>query len=170
MVRPTKLTDHAIDRYLQAIAAGAFPETAARFAGFSPASLHRYKRGSAPEHVDFQQAVAKAETELEIRLAGTVVRAGLTDPRVALAFLERRFPDRWHRPRTDDPEAVPDEGTRSTPEVAIVLDPTLLGELIPRLLEAGRQLSGRPAADDAEDVTVFEDDGTERQPADETER
>ena len=88
MARPTKLTDHARDRFLQAIGAGNFPEVAARYAGFSPASMYRYLSGSTPELVEFQAEVARAVTELEVRLVGTIIRAGFTDPRWALIVLE----------------------------------------------------------------------------------
>jgi len=168
--RPSKLTEDAQDRFLRAVSAGVAPEVAARHAGFSPASLYRYLRGSTPKHTEFRERYLQAVASLEIRLSGTLLQAGLSQPRWALALLERRFPERWGRRRVDDPEEDPADRTRSTPEVPIVLDPALLGELVPRLLEAGRQLSGRPAAGDAVDVSAFEDDGTGRRPAEEDDR
>ena len=158
MGRPTKLTEEAQAVYLRAVAVGVYPEVAARHAGFSPASLYRYLRGSTPRQVEFRQEHDKAVASLEIRLTATLSQAALTQPRVALVLLERRFPERWARTRADDP-ADPSRATRPTPERPVVLDPALLGELIPRLLEAGRQLNGRTIEGTAVDVTTFEDRG-----------
>jgi hypothetical protein len=41
MARPSVLDDEKVARYIQATAAGAFPEQAARFAGFSASSVDR---------------------------------------------------------------------------------------------------------------------------------
>ena len=91
MSRPSKLTPEVIDRYVRAIGAGAFPEVAAKFAGFSSASLYRYLRGSTPEHAAFRDAALKAQVDLEVRLSGTLVREAMSEPKWALVLLERRF-------------------------------------------------------------------------------
>jgi hypothetical protein len=57
------------------------PEVAARFAGFSPASLYRYLRGSTPEHAAFRDAALKAQVDLEVRLSGTLVQEAMSGPR-----------------------------------------------------------------------------------------
>src|SRR5664279_729567 len=87
MSRPSKLTSEATDRYVRAIGAGAFPEVAARFAGFSPASLYRYLRGSTPEHAAFRDAALKAQVDLEVRLSGTLVQEAMSEPKWALVRL-----------------------------------------------------------------------------------
>jgi hypothetical protein len=79
MARPSKLTSEAIDRFCEATAAAAWPE-AAVYAGFSPASYYRYLRGSTPEHLAFRMAALKVQTELEIRLSGTLVQGAMADP------------------------------------------------------------------------------------------
>jgi len=141
--RPSKLTEQAIQRYVQAIGAGAFPETAARFAGFSPRSFCRYMRGSTPEHASFRDRALRVEVELEIRLAGTLVRAGLNEPRWAADLLERRWPERWGRRSRPEPDGGEDRATQ--PSAATVpLDPALVEAIVPRLLEAGAMLQGRP--------------------------
>ena len=139
MARPESLNDEKVARYVQAIAAGAFAEQAARFAGFSPRSLYRYLKGSTPAHAAFREAALRAENELEVRLGGTVVRAGMAEPRWALEFLARRFPERWARRPGDAPiDADPGGSRRSAAEVT--LDPALLEAIVPRLLEAGDRL------------------------------
>src|SRR3954454_21780854 len=75
MGRPSKFTPERRDRFLLALRAGVFPETAARYAGWSPATLYRHLRGTSREHVAFHEQVTQVETELELRLAGTVTQA-----------------------------------------------------------------------------------------------
>lgn len=148
MGRPTKLTPLARERFIQAIKAGAFPEPAARYAGFSPASLYRYLKGSSPDHAAFRDEVHAALAGLELRLTGTIAQAAFSDPKWALTLLERRFPERW-RPRSDRADAEPgtDGATATVAPTPIVLDPALLEELVPRLLDAGRERSGSVVID-----------------------
>ena len=82
--RPSKLTPRSRDRFLQAIAAGAFPEIAARHAGFSAASYYRYLKGSTPDHAEFRQAALDARASFELRLSATLTKAALNDPKWAL--------------------------------------------------------------------------------------
>jgi len=148
MGRHPKLTPETKARFVQAITAGAFPETAARFAGFSPASLYRYLRGTTPAQVEFREAAQRATTDLEVRLAATVARAVLTDPRWAITMLERRFPERRARRALADEAA--DEaagGSSATTDERVVLDPNLLHELVPRVLETGQRLRAGQAGD-----------------------
>ena len=143
MARPVKFTPEARDRFLKAIQAGAHPEVAAAFAGWSARTYYRIMRGRSPEHLEFQADVDRVLTELELRVAGTLLRAAFNDPRWAAEFLERRFPGRWgkQRPdRDDDPAAAP---ARAGPDL-VVLDPALVDEIVPRLLEAGRRERGDP--------------------------
>jgi hypothetical protein len=158
MGRPTKLTDHARDRFLQALGAGNFPEVSARYAGFSPASLYRYLSGTSPELVAFQAEVARAVTELELRLVGTIIRAGFTDPRWALIILERRFRDRWAKGGAGEDAMFEDDANRTrTRDDTILLDPELVEDLVPKLLEAAERLRAGPVVDEAE-IATFEDD------------
>ena len=97
MGRPSKFTTERRDRFLSALGTGVFPETAARYAGWSPATFYRFLAGTTTAHVGFREDVRRVETELELRLAGTVTQAAFSDPRLALALLERRFGERWGR-------------------------------------------------------------------------
>ncbi|HEY8869785.1 MAG TPA: hypothetical protein VIM30_10375 [Candidatus Limnocylindrales bacterium] len=156
MARPSRLSPEATERFIKAIAAGSFPEVAARYAGFSAASLYRYMRGSRPEHAAFRDLVQKAVTDLEVRLAGTLTQAAMRDPVWALKVLERRFGDRWLL-RTSDRDTIANERGatgRASGEV-IPLDPAFIEVIVPRLLEAGQRLrSGDPV--EAPDITRFE--------------
>lgn len=97
MARPTKFTHERCARFLAALSTGVFAATAARHAGWSPATLYRILGRTSPDHVAFREDVRRVETELEMRLAGTVTQAAFRDPRLALALLERRFGEHWGR-------------------------------------------------------------------------
>ena len=157
MSRPSKLTSEATDRFVKAIRAGAFPEAAARYAGFSPASLYRYLRGSRPEHAAFRDAALQAQVELEILLSGIIVNKAMGQPRLALILLEKRFPERWGKEaRSDETPADPRSADRRPPDDVVTLDAALVEVLIPKLLAAGDRLrAGAP--DGGEDVARFED-------------
>jgi hypothetical protein len=156
--RPSKLTPEAKDRFFKAFSTGVFPETAARFAGWSPATFYRYMRGSTPAHAAFRDEVLRAETELEIRLVGTLTRAAFNDPRWAVDLLERRFARRWgRRASLDEPDTASPGRAQSAAGTAIPLDPALVEAIIPRLLEAGERLRGA-SVDNADPVSRFEVD------------
>ena len=120
MPRPSKFTAERRERFLVALRAGVFPETAARHAGWSPATLYRILRATTPTHVAFRDEVRRVETELELRLTATVTQAASRDPRLALLA----------RPAEVSP---PDAQGR---EGIVVLEPGLIEALVPRLLEA----------------------------------
>ncbi len=80
MGRPERLTPERQERFLEAIRRGAFPEVAARYAGFSPASYYRYMKGATPEHAAYRDAVIRADAELEVHLGGVMKLAADTSP------------------------------------------------------------------------------------------
>ena len=156
MGRRSQFTPAARERFLQAIAASAFGEVAARHAGWSPRSMYRYLAGTSPEQREFRVALEEAETNLELRLGAVVTQGALSNPRLALALLERRFRERWAR-RAPPAEAgdTPDEA-RCAPDEVVVLDPAFLEVVVPRLLEAGKGLRADPA-EDGDPLARFED-------------
>jgi hypothetical protein len=160
--RPTKFTDTFIDQYLKAIGAGVPPETAARHAGASPASLYRFLSGAVPRSIAFREAHDRALASLEIRLAATISKAALTDPKWAFELLRQRFPERWARARSMAASDEPADRSAGGDRI-LVLDPQYIAEAVPLLLEAGRALRGLPPALDQIDTSVFEDDGMPRE-------
>jgi hypothetical protein len=158
MGRPSKLTEEAEDRFLRAVSAGVHPEVAARHAGFSPASMYRYLRGSTPELAEFRGKFLQAQANLEIRLAGTLLQAAMTEPRWALAVLERRFPDRWRINAAGPEPAEADQRSGPAPETPEVIDQAMLDELEPKLLQAGLAVTGH-AGDGGPDMAAFVDNG-----------
>jgi Helix-turn-helix domain of resolvase len=101
--RPSKLTPERQARIVESIQAGHFRATAARLAGIGPATLYRGMQ----QFPEFREAVARAEAVLEAELVAVVVAATVTDARLAFAFLERRFPERWARPHRRCPRCGP---------------------------------------------------------------
>ena len=145
MARPVKFNPEACERFLKALQMGAYPEVAARFAGWSPRTYYRIKRGRSLEHVAFRADVERVENELELRVVGTLLKAAFSEARWATDFLERRFPERWRKQRPDWPEETGAATAAATPRPdEVVLDPALVDEIVPRLLEAGRQERGDP--------------------------
>ncbi len=155
MGRPSKLTDELRERYAQAVAAGVPPETAGRHLGFSPASLYRWLAGTTSREVRFREAHELALANLEIRLTATVVRAAQTDPKLALELLERRFASRWRRQSSGD---APEPLVGRDEDQSVSIDPALVDEVLPKLLEAGRSMQGL-RSEAMVDMSAFEDDG-----------
>ena len=157
MARPERLTRERHEKFIQTIRTGSFPEVAARYAGFSPASYYRYMQGTTPEHAAFRDDVLRAQTELEIRLVGIITREALTKPRWAMELLQRRFAARWGRGAAFDEAIAESKADRPSPaDELVTLDPALVELLVPRLLEAGHRLLDR-LAPTAEEIGRFEE-------------
>jgi hypothetical protein len=152
--RPSKFTADRCDRFISALGTGVFPETAARYAGWSPATLYRILAGTTPAHEAFRDDVRRVETELELRLAGTVTQAAFSDPRLALAMLERRFGERWGR-RAGLPGTRPlgDPTEASSADSIVVIEPALIDAIVPRLLAA--RIGNAGSAEEVERVRRF---------------
>jgi len=165
MARPTKFSAGARQRFLEAIAGAAFPEVAARHAGWSPRTYYRYRAGSSVAQRAFREAVEAAEARLELGLGVVAARAAYQDPRLALQVLAKRFPERWGRQAQ---LRAPGEGAaaQSQPTREVVLDPALLDEVAARLLEAARRERGRGQVG-PDSIERFEDRGPRRGSPDE---
>jgi hypothetical protein len=136
MARPTKFTPDRCERFLAALATGVFHETAAAHAGWSPATFYRIIGGTTPAHIAFRENVRRLETELELRLAGTVTRAAFGDPRLALALLERRFGERWGRRVGLVAPLEEASGPAAAADEMVILDPAFIEAIVPKLLAA----------------------------------
>jgi hypothetical protein len=106
MARPVKLTAAVSERIVQAIRAGNYPEPAARAAGISPSTYYRWMTRGQQEPTgifhDFAETVARAEGEAEVHAVAFIRRAMSADWRAALAYVERRHPERWRRQQTTE--------------------------------------------------------------------
>ena len=74
-------------------------DVAARFAGISPRTLHRWLRLGRKKgpYRAFRRAVYRALAQAEIRDVLVINKAGPKDWRAAAWKLERRWPERWGR-------------------------------------------------------------------------
>lgn len=104
--RPTKLTDEAQERIIQALRAGNFREVAARYAGVSGAAFREWfqrgkadsRRNRASRHHAFYTAVRKAEADAEVLVVGRLMAAASHDVKAMAFWLERKHSVRWGRP------------------------------------------------------------------------
>jgi hypothetical protein len=106
VARPTKLTPTRHERIVQILRVGNHRDAACHAAGIAPSTFYAWlKRG---EHDDdgiyrqFLEAVTRAEAEAEVYAVAVIRRAMPDDWRAAIAFLERRYPSRWHRQTTTE--------------------------------------------------------------------
>jgi hypothetical protein len=93
--RPSKLTDEVERKLCDALRAGNHLEVAARYAGISPSTLHRWlsearEEGADPRLVRLRDAVRKAEADAEVHSVGVLRRAAAQGD-------WRRHPERWRR-------------------------------------------------------------------------
>lgn len=147
MGRPTKLTPEVQDRILQAIRAGNYRETAARYGGISPATFYRWlergERARRGPFREFREAVERAESEAEVRYVAIVAKAATDDVRAAQWWLEHRFPERWGRRQVD----VQHDGRVQIEGIYEALAPLLGDPEVARLGAAiARRLAEQPPA------------------------
>lgn len=167
MARPTKLTRELFDNIVRLVQLGNYPLVAARANGVPDATFYdwlargrqredgskRAKRlGAASKsvvvtgerdpdiYVEFVDAIARAESLVESRTVGTVVIAAQNNDRAALAFLERRYPQRWRQHVTTEmvgPEGGPIRQEVETKPAEVDVDETLVG-IIEAMARAGK--------------------------------
>lgn len=103
MARPTKLTEETKNKIIQAIAAGNYQETAAKYAGINPNTFYTWmklgeNKKAKPIYKEFREAVEKARAQAEIRNVALIQQAGQDGSWQAAAwFLERSYPHRYGR-------------------------------------------------------------------------
>lgn len=153
MGRPERLTAERWGRFIQATRAGAPIDLAARWAGFSRSTFFRYMEAATPRHAAFRDEVLTARTELELQLAGVLAKEAKKSPRWALELLRLRFPARWGRHAPDDELETP-ATPPGPPEELVMLDASLIDELVSKLLEAGRRRSNTSSK---VDLSAFEE-------------
>ena len=155
MGRHSLFTPEAAERFLEAIRVGSFREVAARRAGWSERTRYRIFASTSPAALEFRAAVERAEADHEVLLGATVQKAALTNPRWALAMLERRYRGRWS-PRAQAADAASADEPSSTADEVVVLDPTMVEDIVSRLLaDRSRPPGQRSAVEDV--IAKFED-------------
>ena len=91
----TRLTNHRAAVVLHALGCGCYRETAAQLAGVTPETLTHWMKWDGEPYATFQRLVRKAEADLEARMVTALTSQANVRPELALAILERKFPQRW---------------------------------------------------------------------------
>jgi len=91
----TKLTNHRAAIILHAISCGCYRETAAELASIKAETLSHWMGWTGEPYESFQRLVRKAEAGLESRMVTILTGQAEVRPELALAILERKFPQRW---------------------------------------------------------------------------
>ena len=128
--RPPKLTADVVGKILMAVRAGCYPEVAARWAGISAATYFRWCKDPRPPYVAFRAALVMADAECEVMVIGNLVRLSRTSTRAARFLLERRWPERWAKPRRLPAEAPTDTLTAPPPPRHIEARTFSISELV----------------------------------------
>lgn len=99
--RPSMLTDETRNRLRLALLDLNTLEDAARFAGISSTTLHRWlatgRQQTRGEYRELWDEVQDALSAAKRQLVRPVMKAARTDAKVALEVLARRFPKEWAR-------------------------------------------------------------------------
>jgi len=77
------------------ISCGCYRETAAELASIKAETLSHWMGWSGEPYETFQRLVRKAEAGLESRMVNILTGQADVRPELALAILERKFPQRW---------------------------------------------------------------------------
>lgn len=78
-----------------------------KLAGITPETLCHWMGWEHEPYVTFQHLVRKAEADLEARMVQILTRHAEVRPELALALLERKFPERWAKVPTIAPNTPP---------------------------------------------------------------
>lgn len=101
--RRPELTPLVLDRIVQVVSIGVDPDVAAAFAGVMPDTfkdwMARGQKASRGKYRELYDAIVRASADAEIAAAANVKRAAATDYRAAVAYAERRHPERFGKQR-----------------------------------------------------------------------
>ena len=109
--RRTKLTKRVKNRIVTALRAGNYTTVAAAYAGIGRATFYRWmqrgKEAQSGRYREFYEAVRQALAVAEVRAVAILRKHMFKHWKPAIFFLERRFPQRWRKPRPEDLEFDP---------------------------------------------------------------
>lgn len=95
MGRPSKLTEFTTARILTSLREGNYRIVACEAAHVDYQTFKRWMADPRPEYRNFRAAVLQAEADCEAEMVTIVRKAAKDDPRLALEYLARKFPERW---------------------------------------------------------------------------
>ncbi len=97
------LDDETANKILAALRLGCYRDDAARFARRSTGTFDTWLKRKGEPYETFQLAVEEAEAYGELNMLNAVQFGSYWDPKVAIAFLERRYPEKYGRVLTVPP-------------------------------------------------------------------
>jgi hypothetical protein len=167
MARPTKLTEATQSKIVGLIRAGNTFEGAALASGIHPATFyswrekgqHDQEEGVTSIYSEFYEVTQIAVGESEAILVKYARSAAEKDGRIAIAMLERRFPDRWTQKHKVEGDVNVTHGGRVTHQIELPDDEARLREIgsvfgeigaIPAIEGNGHSLLEPADPDDAE--------------------
>lgn len=121
MARHDRLTPQIQQRIVEALNAGNYRHVAAAYGGIGLSTFHRWlAQGAAQKRGRFRafrEAIEEAETNAQVRLVAVVATNAISDPRLALEMMSRRWPREWGKSdrmaltvaQTPPLDALPDE-------------------------------------------------------------
>jgi hypothetical protein len=118
VARPTKLTPEVREAIVKAVRAGAPRSLAARAAGVSEATLHRWlaqgrDEGKGPRH-ELVKEIEQAEAKAHMHAVACWLSAMKSDWRACESYLARRDPEQWSRQRLGHVPAASDASKRDS--------------------------------------------------------
>lgn len=131
MGRHTKLTPERQEAILDGIRAGLTIDRACQRAGISHATYYNWKTKGLTQssgiYVDFVDVLTRAEIEVEQRMLTQIQLQSAHDWRAAVAFLEKRFPERYGKQIQQQVQLSGPAGAPATMQIVIV-DPESHGD------------------------------------------
>ena len=89
------------------VAASNYTKVALQFVGVGESTFYRWLEK--PENREYRESLRQAGCAGEIGAAGCLTSAARTDWKAAVAYLERRWPERWRKITSIDISSIPDE-------------------------------------------------------------
>jgi hypothetical protein len=117
--RPTKLTKAVRAKFLESIHAGNHRQTAAAYAGIGVSTMYRWMADEHEPYRTFRNEVELAEAEFEQATVAIITSHFQTDAKLAMRFLEKRFPSRWSSTPIAQPaeQPSPPPNSPAVPEI-----------------------------------------------------
>lgn len=145
--RWTRFTEDNISAILSFIRMGNFPTTAAAAVGISAGTFKKwrdkgreeYEAGEPTDYAFFYAQLLIAESDCERRFVSPVLEAAESgDAKIAMAFLERRFPSRWGPKARQESEVESRTSNRVKIEATYTRDE--MSQVLSALANAGKLL------------------------------
>ena len=103
--RPTRYTKARADAIVEHCRNGLSKDDAARAGGIGVSTLYEWQA----KFPDFAERLTRAREDLKAQLVAKVREGAAADPRIAIAMLERMYPEEWSKARILKLEGNPEK-------------------------------------------------------------